>query len=173
MLVKNSTQAPADDPTRAGVDPDELPADRSADEGASAVPSNVVRKIAVTSPKQILIIDDDHEVRGLVARTITRAGFRADTAQDGEEGWRALCVTDYDLVITDHEMPRLTGLKLIERMRTVSIEPPCILISANLPLPESDLQKIVHRGTVLPKPFSASELIESVFELLLLGDHQA
>jgi DNA-binding response OmpR family regulator len=120
--------------------------------------------------KQILVIDDDTEVRTFVARTVVQAGFRADTAQDGEEGWRALCATNYDLVITDHEMPKLTGLKLIERMREVSIEPPCILISAMLPLPESDLEKIVHRGSVLPKPFSPGDLIERVYGLLLLGD---
>jgi hypothetical protein len=52
----------------------------------------------------------------------------------------------------------------------VSIEPPCILISANPPLPESALNKIVHRGAVLPKPFSPAELIEKVYGLLLLGN---
>jgi DNA-binding response OmpR family regulator len=139
---------------------------------ARAEPSNTGRAPGVPPPKQILVIDDDSEVRVLVARTVTKAGFRADTAKDGEEGWRALCVTNYDLVITDHKMPKLSGLKLIERMRAVSIEPPCILISANMPMSESDLAKIVHRGSVLPKPFSPSELIERVYGLLLRGDLQ-
>jgi CheY-like chemotaxis protein len=173
MFIQNSSQDPADTPPREQVDSDGLPA--GAGVLGLAAPADSLktgRTVGNALSKQILVIDDDREVRGLVALTVTRAGFRADTARDGEEGWRALCVTNYDLVITDHEMPKLTGLKLIERMRAVSVEPPCILISANFPLPEDDLKKIVYRGAVLPKPFSPSELIESVFELLLLGDPQ-
>jgi CheY-like chemotaxis protein len=173
MLIQNSSLGSNDTVPPGGADIVELPARTASRKRPSAAPSDAGRPAGIPAPKQILVIDDDKEVRVLVARTVSRAGFRADTAQDGEEGWRALCVTNYDLVITDHEMPNLTGLKLIERMREVSIEPPCILISANLPLPESDLKKIVHRGTVLPKPFSPSELIERVYGLLLLGDLQA
>jgi two-component system, chemotaxis family, chemotaxis protein CheY len=125
-----------------------------------------------SAPKQILVIDDDPDVLRLVAITMTRAGFQADTARNGEEGWTALGLTTYDLVITDHEMPMLTGLKLIERLRAVSTEPPCILISANLPGTESALRSIVHRGEVLAKPFSPSQLIEKVYGLLLHGEYQ-
>lgn len=139
---------------------------------ATADPFNSKERPRAPFPKQILVIDDDEVVRELVARTVTQAGFQADTAGDGEEGWTALCTTTYDLVITDHSMPKLTGLKLIERMRAVSIEPPCILITASLPLPEPILRQIVHRGTVLEKPFLPSDLIERVYGLLLLGDLQ-
>jgi CheY-like chemotaxis protein len=76
------------------------------------------------------------------------------------------------LVITDHEMPRLTGLNLIKRIREVSVEPPCILISGNLPLPEPDLNRIVRPGVVLPKPFSRVALVETMYGLLLGDDFQ-
>jgi DNA-binding response OmpR family regulator len=124
------------------------------------------------TPKQILIVDDELAVREMVAEFVAQAGFRADTARDGEEGWSALCLTSYDLVITDHEMPRLTGLNLIKRIRAASVEPPCILISGNLPLPEPTLNEIVHPGVVLPKPFSRVALIKSVYGLLAGGDLQ-
>jgi len=124
------------------------------------------------TPKQILIVDDELAVREMVAQFVAQAGFRADTARDGEEGWSALCLTSYDLVITDHEMPRLTGLNLIKRIREVSVEPPCILISGNLPLPEPDLNRIVRPGVVLPKPFSRVALVETMYGLLLGDDFQ-
>jgi CheY-like chemotaxis protein len=167
MLIQNTAQGATESPPATAAD-----SITSADgrELPTAIPSGAGCDAGIRPRKQILVIDDDNDVRGLVARTVVKAGFRADTARDGEEGWLALCVTNYDLVITDHEMPKLSGLKLIERMREVSIEPPCILISANLPLPVSDLKKIVHRGTVLPKPFSPAELIERVYGLLLYGD---
>jgi len=173
MLVQTISHGATDTLPDTEADVFGSPTGQSAGKAAGADPSNAGRKSGIRPLKQILVIDDDKEIRGLVARTVIRAGFRADTAQDGEEGWKALCVTDYDLVITDHEMPNLTGLKLIERMRTVSIEPPCILISANLPLSESALNEIVHRGVVLAKPFSPTDLIERVYGLLLLGDVQA
>jgi len=124
------------------------------------------------SPKRILVVDDEPALRELMADAVSRVGFRAHTARDGEEGWEALCKTTFDLLITDHEMPRLTGLALIERLRAVSMKPPCILTSGSLPLPESLLKKIVHPGAVLPKPFSVNKLIEKVYGLLMYGNSQ-
>jgi DNA-binding response OmpR family regulator len=123
-------------------------------------------------PKSVLVVDDDAGIRNMVAETISRAGFRTDTASDGEEGWAAICLTTYDLIITDHEMPRLTGLSLIRRLRQVSPEPPCILISGNLPEPESTLKGLLHCSAFLGKPFSRAELIEKVYGILLFGDFQ-
>jgi DNA-binding response OmpR family regulator len=142
------------------------------EEAAESYLSCETSGIGTSAPKQILVIDDEPELRELVADNVIRAGFRVDTARDGEEGWKALCVTTYDLLITDHEMPKLTGLALIERLRAVSTRPPCILISGSLPMPVSALNGIVHPGAVLRKPFSASALIEKVYGLLSHGDFQ-
>jgi DNA-binding response OmpR family regulator len=144
----------------------------SFDDAAQLNLSYGARAIGRHAPKQILVVEDDPEIRELVARTITRAGFQVDTAGDGEEAWNALCLTAYDLVITDHEMPRLTGLKLIERIRAISVEPPCILISCNLPGSASTLREILYPGALLAKPFSGVQLIERVFGLLLHGDFE-
>jgi two-component system chemotaxis response regulator CheY len=131
------------------------------------------QRVEIAPAKKILVVDDDPNIRELVAITVSNAGFWADTAQDGEEGWQAICMTAYDLIITDHEMPRLTGLSLIKRLRKVSPEPPCILISGNLPDHESALVGIIHSSAFLPKPFSPSALIEKVYGILLYGDFPA
>jgi CheY-like chemotaxis protein len=172
MPTQNLAQQTATDvlPERARFGSSRSP--RGAKKAVRSSYSHGSREAVAPGPKQILIVEDDPQVRELVAVTVTQAGFQADTAQDGEEGWTALCVTNYDLVITDNEMPRLTGLKLIERLREISIEPPCILISGNLPGPESVLRRIVHRGEVMAKPFSRSELMERVYGLLTPGEFQ-
>ena len=172
MLNWNSIQETADTLPPLEADLVASPAIPGAEWAVESSPAYGKAKFNALEPKQILVIDDDPAVRELVAVTVTMEGFQAHTAQDGEEGWRALCVTPYDLVITDHEMPRLTGLKLIERMRAVSIEPPCILISGRMPGTETALRAFIHRGSVLMKPFSASELIERVYGLLLTGEFQ-
>ena len=127
---------------------------------------------ARASARKILVVEDDTISRELVAKTISQAGFCADTARDGEEGWIAACMTAYDLIITDHEMPRLNGLSLIKRLRQVSPEPPCILISAILPVHGPALEGVIPESAFLAKPFSRAALIEKVYGHLLYGDFQ-
>ncbi|HKM55217.1 MAG TPA: response regulator [Isosphaeraceae bacterium] len=133
-------------------------------------PQDNSSRIGTSAEKQILVVDDDQATRDWVARTVTRAGFRADTASDGEHGWDALLKAAYDLVITDHEMPRLTGLGLVERIRSFSMEPPCIVISGNHSGIEGILRQLVGPGSILAKPFSQAELIEKVYGHLLHGN---
>jgi DNA-binding response OmpR family regulator len=117
-------------------------------------------------PGQILVIEDDPIHRELIARIVEKAGFEAHTAGDGEEGWAALCRARYDLAIIDHELPKLSGTKLIMRLREVSAKPPCILISVKLPAPVSVLTKAVYPGAVMEKPFLIPDLVETIFVLL-------
>ncbi len=126
--------------------------------------------LVTSATKQILVIDHDPDMRELVATTVIRAGFRADTEGDGENGWNALCRIAYDLVITGNEMPGLSGMKLIERIRDHSNEPPCILISAG-PFEATGMPDVAPDG-FLVKPFSPATLIERVYDLLLHGQNR-
>ena len=108
-------------------------------------------------------------MRELVAKTITQAGFRADTENDGESGWHAFRRVAYDLVITGNEMPGLTGTMLIQRIRGFSKEPPCMLISGNQFEAESTLVPLIGQDGFLAKPISPAALIEKVYHLLLHG----
>jgi len=114
----------------------------------------------------ILLVDDDSAVRGTMAIVLERAGYRVGCAEDGEAGWNALCAAPSDLLITDHEMPKLTGLELLRRVRTVYRRLPAILMSGCPPLGEADLESLLHPGAVIPKPFSVGTLLAKVQELL-------
>ncbi len=116
--------------------------------------------------KRILVADDDATIRGYIAKVLSRTGFEVETVQDGEEGWRAICKKKFALVITDHEMPNMTGLNLIRKVREASIDSPCILLSASLPGTESTLMPLIQPGAVLTKPFVFGSLIKVVFSLL-------
>ena len=114
----------------------------------------------------ILIVDDDPAIRGTVALLLGNAGYRVGCAEDGEAGWNALCSARPDLLITDHEMPKLTGLELLRRVRAASHPLPAILISGSLPRCDADLESLLQPGAVLPKPFSFGALLAKVQELL-------
>jgi two-component system, chemotaxis family, sensor histidine kinase and response regulator WspE len=63
-------------------------------------------------PKRILAVDDSLTVRELVRKILTSRGYAAEVAMDGVQGWHAVRIGRYDLVITDVDMPRMDGIEL-------------------------------------------------------------
>ena len=65
----------------------------------------------------VLVVDDSINTRELEKSLLEAYGYTVATAEDGEEAWEKSRHTQYDLVITDVEMPRLDGFSLTERLR--------------------------------------------------------
>lgn len=110
----------------------------------------------------ILVVDDDDGVRNVLASVLRRASYIVHCADDGEEAWNLLSTGDYDGMITDHEMPRLSGLDLIRRVRAIPSRLPVILISGQMPRGETDLEELISPGMALDKPFSFDKLLAAV-----------
>ena len=77
----------------------------------------------------ILVLDDDEAIRVLHARMLGRAGHEVDTGDNGDAGWKALQAKQYDLLITDNDMPKMSGEELIQKIRSESMVLPIILAS--------------------------------------------
>ncbi len=114
----------------------------------------------------VLLVDDDADVLDITARILRATGLVVDVATDGEQAWSALCGGSYDLLITDHNMPRLTGVDLIKRMRAGPHEIPSMIISGGLPFDDENTPLIPQAGSFLSKPFSPSQLLDQVGGLL-------
>jgi two-component system, chemotaxis family, sensor histidine kinase and response regulator WspE len=77
--------------------------------------------------KRILVVEDSLTVRELERKLLEGQGYHVEVAVDGMEGWNAVRTGNYDLVITDVDMPRLDGIELIRlirkdpRMRTLPV----------------------------------------------------
>jgi len=87
-------------------------------------------------PPRILLVDDDCYVRELNAGALIRSGYDVDTAGDGADAWKALNDQNYDLMITDNRMPRVTGMELIKKLRSEDMTLPVILASGTVPVEE-------------------------------------
>ena len=118
--------------------------------------------------KRVLVADDESHILHVVSLKLRNAGFEVLTAADGEEA-AELCQAELpDLLITDYQMPLLTGLELCRRLRqderTKGI--PAIMLTARGF--DIEAQDMIQAGiaSVLAKPFSPRELLERVNDLL-------
>ena len=106
----------------------------------------------------VIIAEDDVAVRTIVARVVARtyAAVTISTASNGLEALSIYTQRGADLVISNHDMPALSGLALIERLRILSATLPIIIISGN-PTIEAPARA---RGATefLTKPFTIAQL---------------
>ena len=113
---------------------------------------------------RILIAEDDFALANIVRFNLEQAGYRVTWARNGDEAWRAVQAVRFELMVTDHEMPQLTGVELCRRIRTEEelAALPVILLTAKSF--ELDPQTIadLRLSALLPKPFSPRELVSLV-----------
>lgn len=115
----------------------------------------------------VLVADDSREIRRFLEDTVLiPAGYRVRSVGDGMSALALAQELDPDVVITDHQMPNLTGLQLIERLRKKSPNIPVILMTSE----ESELMAIeanrVGAADFLVKPFQADTLLSSLQRVL-------
>ncbi len=123
------------------------------------------------TPAKILVIDDESHITHVVSLKLRNAGYDVVTAGDGEEGFEAAVANNPDLIITDLQMPYLTGLELSRKLKetkATSGTPVVMLTARGFGLTQDDMA-----GTniiaMLSKPFSPREVLEQV-ETILAGD---
>jgi DNA-binding response OmpR family regulator len=114
--------------------------------------------------RRLLVLEDDRSIRETSVAMLQRAGFVVDSAEDGEAGWEEMCKRPYDLVVTDHDMPRLTGFDLLCRMRAAGINWPVVLVTGSMNL---DSRILEFFAAVLPKPYFLYELVITVQRVLI------
>lgn len=117
-------------------------------------------------PLRILLVDDFVEIRELLAALLRRDGFDVDAAGDGASGWDAFCSNSYDLLITDNDMPNLSGLEFVRRVRAVPHKLPVIVISGYAPWDDADVKTLLQPGAFIEKPFAFPVLRAKVEELM-------
>ena len=116
--------------------------------------------------KRILVVDDEMLIREVNAGILSRSGYQTDTAEDGEAAWKALQTNRYDLLITDNNMPKVSGLDLIKKLHAAHIVLPVILVSGTIPSGAWDRQACPQIAAALPKPVSVKELVGTVEKVL-------
>ena len=115
---------------------------------------------------RILYVEDDEPIRRLVKELLTRAGYFVTTVSDGMEGWSTLTSDRFDLVITDNNLPHMTGMELIARARMEGLMVPVIVASGFAELFMGAENEWLRVAALLQKPFGAEELLAAVKRVL-------
>ena len=114
---------------------------------------------------QILIVDDDREIRTLLADYLQTNGYRCFMAAEGNAMWHALTEHEIDLVVLDLNMPGEDGLTLCRNLRAKSTLPVIMLTARNEPL-DRILGLEMGADDYLPKPFEPRELLARIRSVL-------
>ena len=122
--------------------------------------------------RSILVVDDEPHATRLLARMLAGAGYDVDTAGDGQEAFERLASRHYDVLITDIQMPRMTGRELCERLRKDSVnDEPLIVVMTSRPEDEHrEWTREFRRLDFLEKPLSPRQLIEHITARLAADD---
>ena len=120
----------------------------------------------------ILVVEDNKALSGVVTFNLVRAGFQVTAVGNGKDALEALQRSSFDLLLTDQQMPVMTGIELCESVRRIPRykDLPIILLTAKcMEMNFSELQERLGLSAALPKPFSPSELVNCIEECLAAG----
>jgi CheY-like chemotaxis protein len=112
-----------------------------------------------------VVIDDDAEVRCLVALMLARAGYEVAQAKNGEEGIELCSTLKPEVVVTDIFMPRRDGIDVLREVKTRAKQPRVVAISGGSPRLQVDFLNVAERmgaDAVVPKPFTPTQLLQAV-----------
>jgi CheY-like chemotaxis protein len=114
--------------------------------------------------RDVLIVDDDPDVRELFSYVLQRAGAAVTVAVDGTSGLRAALDRHPDLVVTDIAMPRMDGIDMTRRLREE--EPtwavPVVAVTGQMVADEPERARQAGCSAVVAKPCSPEELVHLV-----------
>lgn len=115
--------------------------------------------------RSVLLCDDEVHILRAAEFKMKRAGFHVRCACDGQEAWEMIQEDCPDVLVTDHQMPRMNGIELADKVYsnpTTSHLPVIMLTAKGLELSEQELNDKYGILEIVSKPFSPRQLLERV-----------
>lgn len=120
-----------------------------------------------------LIVEDDAETAGYVAKGLSEGGFTTDVVTGGREGLVRAVAEDYDIAVIDRMLPEVDGLSIVDAMRRAGRRTPVLFLSAKGEVADRVAGLEAGADDYLVKPFAFSELRARVGALLRRRDGAA
>ncbi len=118
--------------------------------------------------ERILLVDDDKTIVISARNMLQRFGYKVTAFTDGQEALKGFSEksSEFDLVITDHVMPNLTGEDIVQKMLRIRSDIPIILCTGNVGAISSEKAMAMGLWGLIAKPFTVRECAELVRRVL-------
>ena len=118
--------------------------------------------------RKALVVDDEIHIVQVVAIKLRNNGFDVTTAENGQVGLELAGQIKPDIIITDFQMPVMTGLELVQNLRKQDStkDIPVIMLTARGFAIEDDQREDLKISAFLSKPFSPREVLKTIEETL-------
>lgn len=115
---------------------------------------------------RILVVEDEHKIARAIKEGLEQESYAVDVAYDGEEGLNTALNDEYDLIVLDVMMPKLSGLEVCQQMRDAGNHTPILMLTAKDQ--NRDIVQGLNTGAddYLAKPFSFEVLLARIKALL-------
>ncbi len=125
-----------------------------------------MRRSARSDPKRVLLVDDEDRILTALCRSLRREGYELVTAQTPREALKRLAEQSFDAVLTDHKMPRMTGVELLAKVARLQPNAARLLITGWSQAVSDKEIEAIEIDAVLPKPWEDSELKDALRKAL-------
>ena len=118
--------------------------------------------------KKVLVVDDEIHIVHVAAIKLRNNGYEVITATNGDEAFELVCAEKPDIIVTDFQMPAMTGVELVEKIRQneETKDIPVILLTARSFAISEEQQEDLQISGCISKPFSPRELLENIEDIL-------
>jgi len=127
--------------------------------------------IQATRARNILVVEDDAEVRRVIVECLGLIGYAVTEAENGTAGLEALQKAKPDLLMVDYAMPDMTGAEVISRARELVGDIPVIMATGYADM--AAVERLAGKPPILRKPFDINTLGEAVASVLERADRTA
>ena len=116
--------------------------------------------------KKILIIEDDDDVRSILAARLQRCGFEVITAKDGKLAVERAKKESPDLIVLDLRLPKLPGEEVCRQIRREGSSVPIIMATGKTSEADRIIGKVIGANHYITKPFEPQDLLKKIYKLL-------
>lgn len=118
--------------------------------------------------KKVLVVDDEIHIVHVVAIKLRNNGYEVISADNGADGLKLALKERPDIIVTDYQMPAMTGLELIEQLRQheETKDTPIVMLTARSFAVPQEQQDHLRIAGCLSKPFSPKELLGNIEDIL-------
>jgi CheY-like chemotaxis protein len=115
---------------------------------------------------RILLVEDESAMLQFNTLVLIGGGYQVTAVEACEAAWAAIQSDSYDLLVTDNQMPGMSGLELVSKLRSAQWALPVVVASGGIDAEELAQNQRLQPAIALPKPFTSDQLLETVAEAL-------